>query len=119
MPAYPFDLRLKQSATFAPRFKIGGCNSTVTLTGYRARAMIRMTLDSEDVLQELTTENGGIVIDEAARTMTLLISDTDRDRLIALDEPRLFYEVFLISPNGRSDDFMVGKVVVERSVVHD
>jgi hypothetical protein len=117
--AYTFDLRLKQSATFIQAFRIGPCNSPVDLTGYTARAHLRLTLDADAYLLELTTDNGGIVIDADARTLTLNISDAQRDELIALDEPRLVYDVFLISPTGRSYPLLAGKVLVERSVTHD
>jgi hypothetical protein len=49
-------------------------NTPVDLTGYTARMQIRPTLTSTTIIQELTTANGGVVIDNALKTITLLIS---------------------------------------------
>lgn len=47
-------------------------NQPVPLTDYTARMQIREKLDSPTVLLELTTENGGIVIDTVNYTITVL-----------------------------------------------
>jgi hypothetical protein len=38
-------------------------NEPISLVGYTARMQIRETIDSETIIKELTTENGGIVLD--------------------------------------------------------
>jgi hypothetical protein len=45
----------------------------VDLTGFTARMDIRETLDSDEVIHTLTTENDGIVLGDAAGTIDLLI----------------------------------------------
>jgi hypothetical protein len=52
-------------------------NKSVDLLGYTARMQIREKLDSATVLKNMTTENGGIVIDNAEKTIRLFISSTD------------------------------------------
>lgn len=52
-------------------------NEPVTLTGYTARMQLREKIDSTTVIHELTTENGGITIDDVNYTITLTISATD------------------------------------------
>lgn len=47
------------------------------LTGVTARMQIREKLTSDTVIDELTTENGGIIIDTALKTITVLVSATD------------------------------------------
>lgn len=47
------------------------------LNGYTARMQIRQKLTSTDIIKELTTENGGIALDNAAKTITINISATD------------------------------------------
>jgi hypothetical protein len=48
-----------------------------SLSGITARMQIRAKLNSSSVLDELTTENGKIVLDNATKTITLLVSATD------------------------------------------
>lgn len=50
-------------------------NRPVDLTGYTARMQIRAKLDSDTVLHSLTTENGGILLDNVAKTITMYIPD--------------------------------------------
>lgn len=52
-------------------------NEPVDLTGYTARMQIRAKLDDTTVIKELTTENGGIVINNTTKTIQLVISATD------------------------------------------
>lgn len=49
----------------------------VALAGVTARMQIREKLTSTDVIDELTTENGKIVIDANAKTITILIDALD------------------------------------------
>lgn len=56
-------------------------NQPVPLVGYTARMQIRTKLDSEEVLLELTTENGGIVIDPVLYTITLVAAATQTEVL--------------------------------------
>jgi uncharacterized membrane protein YeiH len=51
-------------------------NKPVDLTGMTARMQIRARVDSTTVLHELTTENGGIVLDNTAKTIKLIIPAT-------------------------------------------
>lgn len=52
-------------------------NQPIDLAGYTARMQIRAKLDDATIIQELTTANGGIVIDNTTKTITLTISATD------------------------------------------
>jgi hypothetical protein len=52
-------------------------NEPVGLVGYTARMQLREKLDSTTVVDELTTENGGIVIDTANYKITLNIPAAD------------------------------------------
>lgn len=52
-------------------------NQPIDLAGYTARMQIRSKLEDTTVIKELTTENGGIVIDNTTKTITLTISATD------------------------------------------
>jgi len=48
-------------------------NQPVDLAGYTARMQIRTKLDSDAVVHELTTENGGIVVNNSTKTIELSI----------------------------------------------
>ncbi len=52
-------------------------NEPRSLTGVTARMQIREKLASTTIIDELTTENGGIVIDTVNKTITIVISATD------------------------------------------
>lgn len=52
-------------------------NEPVDLSGYTARMQIRPKLDDSTIIKELTTENGGIVINNTTKTIQLVISATD------------------------------------------
>lgn len=51
-------------------------NDPVDLTGYTARMQVREKTNSTTFLEELTTENGKIAIDNASKTITLTLSAT-------------------------------------------
>lgn len=52
-------------------------NEPVDLTGYTARMQVRGKLEDTDIIKELTTENGGIAIDNVLKTITITISAAD------------------------------------------
>lgn len=49
-------------------------NQPVDLTGYTARMQIRQKVDSASTILSLTTENGGIAIDQSYKTITVLMT---------------------------------------------
>lgn len=49
-------------------------NEPVSLAGYTGRMQIRSKLEDTEVILELTTENGGIIIDDVTKTITILIT---------------------------------------------
>jgi len=52
-------------------------NKPIDLAGMTARMQIRAKLDSDVVLHELTTENGGIVLNNTTKTISLVIPAAD------------------------------------------
>ena len=48
-------------------------NQPVDLAGFTARMQLRQKLESTDVIYEMTTENGGITINNLTKTIELLI----------------------------------------------
>ena len=52
-------------------------NMPVDLTGYTARMQLRLKLEDIEFIHEMTTENGGITIDNVNKTINLNILATD------------------------------------------
>ena len=67
------------------------------LTGYVARMQLREKLTSQAVLHELTTENGGIVLDNINKTIALYISSEDTTEF---DFKSAVYSLELASPSN-------------------
>ena len=56
-------------------------NQPVPLINYTARMQVRAKLDSPEILLELTTENGGILIDQELYTITLIATASQTELL--------------------------------------
>lgn len=54
----------------------------INLTGWTARMQVRTAVDATDVVLELTTENGRIVLGGVAGTVTLYVSATDMETIL-------------------------------------
>lgn len=70
-------------------------NAPLDLTGFTAR--MHMVDSNGNVLVVLTTENGGITIDQATRTITLYLDD---EATAAIAWRKAYYDLELISPSG-------------------
>lgn len=82
------------------------------LTGYTARCAIKDKIGGT-VLKSLTTENGGIAIDQTKKTITLSLSATET---AALTWKAGVYELELVSPTGVVTKLYTGKVTVSKEV---
>lgn len=97
------NLTIYQGATFCRPItwstqEAGGPESPVDLTGYEVRMHIRERLDSPEVLLELTTDNGRIVITDAtagAFELRLTAEETE-----ALDWRTGVYDLEMVAPDG-------------------
>jgi hypothetical protein len=69
-------------------------NTPVDLTGYTARMQIRSSLDSTTVIQELTTTNGGVILDNTLKTITILLTAA---QTTALSFNSVVYSLELVS----------------------
>jgi hypothetical protein len=87
-------------------------NKPVPLTGYTARMQIREKLDSDVVLLELTTENGGIIIDTQMFTITLLATAQQTQ---SLSFTQAVYSLELVQ-NQEVVPFSSGNVLLVREV---
>lgn len=116
MAATIINLRLKQSVTFQPEIYIRS-KCDFSLVGWKAWSQWRPTLKSPVLLADLTTENGGIEIDTVTRKLKLVLTDEKREAILATGHSRIVNEIFLISPTGRSYEWVKGDIEIDRSVI--
>lgn len=88
-------------------------NTPVDLTGYTARMQIRKTLASTDVILDLNTTNARIVIDNAAKTVTLTISAADTE-LLTFNTG--VYSLELVSSGGVVTTLLSGPITLEKEI---
>lgn len=88
-------------------------NTPHSLAGYTARMTIRTSVGGTELLS-LTTENGGIDIDDTAKTIVLTISATDTAAIT--DWTRGVYDLELVSSGGVVTGLAAGSVRVIKEV---
>ena len=87
-------------------------NLPYDLTGVTARMQVRGKITDVEVIDELTTENGGIIIDNALKTITILVSATDT---AAYNFSSAVYSMELI--NGTEViPFIYGNLTLEKEI---
>lgn len=89
-------------------------NQPVPLSYLKARMQIREKLTSETFVHELTTENGGILFDNVAKTITLVISDTVTTGFTFTSGVYLLE--FESLNTGETQPFAKGSISLEREV---
>lgn len=85
----------------------------VDLTGFTARMTIRRTQASTDAEVTLTSQAGDIVLDNVAKTITIIIADTITE---ALTMRTGVYDLELIAPTNEVFRLMEGAVTVNREI---
>lgn len=88
-------------------------NQPTDLSGFTARMQVREKITSTDVLLELTTENGGIIIDNTAKTITLLSTATATAAFSFISG---VYSLEMVSPTGIVTPFITGSIQVIQEV---
>ena len=87
-------------------------NTPVDLTGYTGRMKIKDKIGGT-VLHSLTTENGGIALDNVNKTITLTIAATETDDFAWT---RGVYDLEMVSPLGVVTCLLYGKISVTKEV---
>jgi len=85
----------------------------VDLTGYVARMQVRKSVSAAEVIVELTTENGCIVLGDAAGTINLILTATQTESLVAKSG---VYDLELESPDQVVVRLLYGSVEVSMEV---
>ena len=101
MPAAKLNFTLEQGATFTHslvrRDGLDIYSPVKDLTGYSARIHLRSDVSSTDVLLELNTTNGRIVITPATGSIELKLS---AEETALLDFTKAVYDMEVRSPSG-------------------
>lgn len=113
MLAGNYNITIDQGAFFERLLTVKNPDGTLfDLTDFTARMHIRTELDSDEIMCELTTENGRIALGGEAGTVTLSIeSDVTED----FDDEGV-YDLELIDSEGKVFRLLKGKVRVELEV---
>jgi hypothetical protein len=107
--AKKLDITIEKGATFSLRLTRRNPDSTpLDLTGCTARMQIRQSVAAPEVLLELTTVNGKIVIDGPAGTIDLEISATETAALVATKPGR--YDLEVVDALGKVKRLVEGSV---------
>ena len=88
-------------------------NTPIPITGYTAQMQIRETLDSTTVVHELTTANGGIIIDPVNYTIMLKISAAVT---ATFNFDAAVYSCELTDAQGTVMPFLTGSISLVREV---
>lgn len=114
MTAAAYDFVIEQGATLNKTFVWKSSDGVVIpLTGYTARMQIRATVSSPDILLELSTSNGLIVITPNAGQIALICGPTVTS---VITWRRGKYDLELTSPTGVVTRLLYGEVEVSKEV---
>lgn len=110
------DLEIYQGASFYRQFvwKTGADKTPVDLTGASLRMQARYAPQAEDVLVDLTTENGLIVIEDViggvfALTIPADVTDT-------YQFPKAWYDLEVVLPGSGTHRLVAGRISVDLQV---
>lgn len=108
MPAAVKNLVIEQKVTFRKRLTYRNkAKRPINLTGWSARLQIRDA--SGNIIADLSTTNGKIVLGGAAGTIDIVISEAETT---AMSFTTALYDLKLIQPDGESKRFLQGKVTL-------
>jgi hypothetical protein len=114
--AFQENLFIEAGATYAESWlwRQGNKKEPVNLSGCTARLQIRESVGAADVLLELTTANGGIILGGATGLVSLFLSDT---ATTALEFLTGVYDLEIVqTPLTRVRRLMEGSVTVKPQV---
>lgn len=81
----------------------------VSLNNYSARMQIRESVDSETIIHSATTDNGGIILDDVFKTITITIPASATTEFTF---STAVYSVELYTPNGQVIPFLAGNLTL-------
>lgn len=88
-------------------------NKPVDLTGFTARMQVRAKLEDTAIIKELTSQNGGIIINNTTKTIQLYMTAIDT---AALSFSTAVYSLELVSSGGEVTQLITGTINLVREV---
>jgi hypothetical protein len=88
-------------------------NTPVSLQGYTARMQIRKKLKDTSSLLELTTSNGGIVLDNTEKTISIVMTPVQTS---SFNFATAVYDLELVDSSGRVLRFAQGNLTLQQEV---
>lgn len=115
MAAFKLSIIILQGETFSKvvTWKAGTPAVPVDLTGCTARMQVRAAVDAADVLLELTTENGRILIGGLAGTVTLRLTAAET---AAITWPRGVYDLEVVHADASVRRLVAGSIKLSPEV---
>lgn len=114
MTAAPYNLPVEQFTRMElPIFYTDDSDIPINLVGCSARMQIR-TLTGQ-LLVDLSSDNGGIVLGGRGGTITIIISAEQTANPLLMGSS---YDLILTSPSGAPTRLMAGKVLFSKGVTH-
>lgn len=113
MATVKYKLKINQGATLRKPFTWKAGQNPVDLTGFTGQMQIRETIESEIVIAELTSANGGIVVGPEPGQFHIYMS---AEATAALDFESAVYDLELQSPQGDVTRILAGDVSLSREV---
>ena len=87
----------------------------LSLTGYKARMQVRPYVSSSKVADELTTENGRIVIEDVGRVRVFLTHEATS----AYNFDSGVYDLEIVAGNGDVTRIVGGRMIVHKEVTRE
>lgn len=114
MPAAKQNFTIEQRATFKRRLQYRDTRGRpIKLTGFGARMQIRSAANAAEVLLELSTENGRIILHGDSGIIDLVIESSVTGGILW---SQAVYDLKLIAPDGTEARLLEGKVFVSPGV---
>lgn len=111
-----FQLNIIQAATFSRTIAfVNSDGYPIDLTDFTAQMIFRTTLEDEDIIIELSTNDNSIIIGELAGTITFTISASDTAELA--NGQQMVYNLFITSPDDVVSAILGGTAIVVGSTI--
>ena len=108
---------IEQGASFnQPLIWKAQSGQAIKLGGWAAKMQLRKTVDDQNVILELSTENGRIAL--GATTGVIALSVTDEDTAL-LTPGTYVYDLLMSAPDGSKTRLIEGSVLVKAGVTRD
>lgn len=104
---------LYQGTTLRKSFTWLANNTPVNLTGYTGRCQFRTSHQDPNAALDLTTANGGVIVDGLTGKITLYATDVQTAALMA---DKYLYDVEIVDPTGDVSRLVYGAVTMVKEI---